>query len=232
MPEEPTLHIPPDYVPALRALSALTDDAAERMRSALGARSNYDRATIVNDVATAAASWNYKTASSLVEALLAIQSIRNVLKLSESAVSLAAARAPELELEKDQADALARRIEAVLVAPSITLTARAQNLASEHERNLEEVRIITDIRPLFSQESEDELDGALISHSLRIRHSSIDGSSALYISLNMSDMASLRSAIDRAVQKAGALQHLLMVSAVPHIKPESPAVDEPNGAVP
>ncbi len=230
VPEEPTLRVPSEYVPALRALFELADDTAIVLSEALGERSSaYDRTEVVDVLTKVATGWDHDIARLFVDALLAIRAVHQVLNLPLPTVAEAVARAPDLPFEPEQREVLAQRLNDALLAPSITLIARAHNLSTEYERNFEEARIVTDIRPLFHPGTEEELDGAIISHSLRIRHSGVGASQALYISLDIDDLVALRSAVERAVRKANHLEAMLKSVGIPYIRPGAPIPPDAEG---
>ena len=97
----------------------------------------------------------------------------------------------------------------VLVANRcVRLAAKAIELSYDYANLLKRARILTDIRPLFS-EAADGIEGAVISYTLRLLYDTADGEHELSIALDEADVLSLSQQCDRALAKASTAQALL-----------------------
>jgi hypothetical protein len=106
-------------------------------------------------------------------------------------------------------DRLARWVEReplfrrILVAEAVVGTAKALDLSYEHAQLLRRARILTDIRPIFNQEGT-LIRGAVISHTLRVRYTDMEGEHSLSIAIDKADIQSILNECQRALLKADA----------------------------
>ncbi len=89
----------------------------------------------------------------------------------------------------------------LLCVDAFRIVAKAIDLAYEYANLYRKSRILTDIRPLFSENAE-TIDGAVVSYTLRIRYDSVDGDHELSIAMDDADVRELRDTCDRAMLKA------------------------------
>jgi hypothetical protein len=92
-------------------------------------------------------------------------------------------------------------VERLVTAQSVILTAKARDLAEDFERALTTARILTDVRPVYSDS--DDIVGAEVIQTLRIEFDSDSNVGAtLSFGLDLEDIKDLRLACDRALKKA------------------------------
>lgn len=96
----------------------------------------------------------------------------------------------------------------LLALPILRLVAIATDLSYEYTNLWAGARIITDIRPIFSHDATD-VDGAVVSHSFRLRFESMDGRHELNIAMDESDIRELARQCDRALRKAHTARTLM-----------------------
>jgi hypothetical protein len=101
------------------------------------------------------------------------------------------------------------RIEAVLrlLEPNhpLRIARKAQRLLQAHQNSMTDVRILTDLRPVFDDAGENVLESIVV-HSLLIEYFESHFPRKIEIGLDASDLAALRSVVERATRKAVALQ--------------------------
>jgi hypothetical protein len=119
------------------------------------------------------------------------------------------AETPDLQLSDDVPSRFVGRVERILDVRLLAATAKAIDVATEHERLFHGARIFTDIRSVFLEEPPASPVSAVLSHSLRIDFHSESGNDSLFVALDGSDLRVLRAVIDRAIAKADALQETL-----------------------
>ncbi len=90
--------------------------------------------------------------------------------------------------------------------------ATAIDLTYEYTNLFRRARVLTDIRPIFS-ESGEEIDGAVISHTLHLVYDSLDGDHELSVALDFLDIKKLKEQCDRAIIKAETSQKVMRDSA-------------------
>ncbi len=99
-------------------------------------------------------------------------------------------------------------VKSLVQDPSVRLTSTAIELAYDYANLLRRTKILTDIRPLFN-EAADEIEGAVVSHTFRLRYDSADGEHELSIALDESDIKALIGQCNRALAKAAAARRLI-----------------------
>ena len=227
MSNEPDLRVPPRYVPALRTLAAATAEAYESLLKSLDTqRSGYSKAALQSQVEQALGEQR-DSAGDLVDVLLALHGVRRAFGLDAAAVARSVARSEPFAAQSEAND-LAARLTSVLSCWAITLVARAQSLLSEYDRSFLDARILSDIRPVFDQRDDQQVDGAVVVHSLRLRFSEEQAKSAVY-AMTTADLRTLQRQVDRAITKAQRLEELVRAIPLPFIELE-PQPEEPDGS--
>lgn len=103
--------------------------------------------------------------------------------------------------ETERWDAIANHIQAILESSSLQLASKATELTYDYTNLLNHARIITDLRPLFSDSGE-HVEAAIVSHTLRLFYMSNEGHHELSIALDIDDIRSLMEQCDRGIRKA------------------------------
>lgn len=88
----------------------------------------------------------------------------------------------------------------LLSANAFRIVAAAIELSYDYANLYRKGKILTDIRPLFTT-SGDNIEGAVISFTLRLRYDSVDGDHELSIAMDESDVRELSAACERALKK-------------------------------
>ena len=89
----------------------------------------------------------------------------------------------------------------LLTAPVVRLVSITLDLMYEHENLLQSVRVVTDIRPVFTEEA-DRIEGSVVSHTLRLRYDSTEGDHSISIAMDEADIRELERQCKRALLKA------------------------------
>lgn len=92
------------------------------------------------------------------------------------------------------------------------LVAKALDLAYEYANLLQSARILTDIRPVFN-ENGDEIEGTVISHTLRLYYDNPEGIHSLSVALDKEDIEAIHENCERALRKAEAAKCLMIEKA-------------------
>jgi len=114
----------------------------------------------------------------------------------------------EVDLEASVWVEVEPTIKTLVEEQSVRLAATAIELAYDYANLLRRTKILTDIRPLFNKAA-DEIEGAVVSYTLRLRYDSADGEHELSIALDESDIRILAAQCDRALTKAATARALL-----------------------
>lgn len=83
----------------------------------------------------------------------------------------------------------------------LQITFKAFSLASERESVYRNVRIVTDIRPLFNENLADSSRYSLVTHQLKLTVEENDESVDYFFGLNLTDLKKLKDQIERAIEK-------------------------------
>jgi hypothetical protein len=155
-----------------------------------------------------------EVAGRIVRALLIFESIvrqrgvtsDEILEGVRHGIEASEERWNETELERWRA--LEPIVRDLLKMPAIRLVSNSLNLSYEYQNILEATRIITDIRPVFNVEA-NGIEGAVISHTLRIRYDNTEGNHSLSIAMDINDIRKLEAQCQRALKKAETAQALM-----------------------
>ena len=109
----------------------------------------------------------------------------------------------------------AESVQAILASEdSLGVTAKALDLLTDYEHGLHSCRIITDIRHVFASDPTARPKAAVVVHMLNLVYHEIDDMKEIYIALDASDLARLKSAIERAQAKESNLRQMMKDSGV------------------
>jgi hypothetical protein len=104
----------------------------------------------------------------------------------------------------------------------VRLVAAGIDLSYEHVNVFKTARVLTDIRPIFTNDAT-RIEGAVVSHALHIQFQSLDGPHELAIALDESDVEELLEICQRALTKTKTAQSLMRdVGNMPMMIPGRP----------
>ena len=119
---------------------------------------------------------------------------------------------------------LADRASALLETAAIGTTAIAVDLQTQHARNYQQARILTDIRPVFPDAIDEAPTGAVIVEVLQIQTWTRDGESeTLVVALDEKDLTQLEQVVDRALKKTATLRRFLEKAELTYFQLEEEA---------
>jgi hypothetical protein len=104
---------------------------------------------------------------------------------------------------------LSDRLTKFLSIAALNQVAKATELRYEHERTLCHLRILTDARPVFSDDAVERPEAAVIFHMLKIAYHESHRVRETFFSLDENDLQDLKKAILRAELKAKSLREAL-----------------------
>lgn len=113
---------------------------------------------------------------------------------------------------------LKSRIKMLVADAEVKLRTRAWNLVAERPCLLEESRILTDLRPVFSEKNPASLDAFSVIHTLVLNCNENSTSKTVHIALDTADLAELKAAIVRAEHKEKVLSALASKAGVLRIQ--------------
>lgn len=219
-----TLRLPPRFKSPLRWLAQASDSDVSGFAEALGVGGNVSSVqSVIDNVAERLPQIAEEDRTSLVHAVLSLSSLR----LSEPSSPLSTAESvselPELELGKAARNKLRARIESILATANVTALSKAADLLTDHEHVFLKARIITDVRPIFTDNPQIPPAGAVVQHQLRVTFDSPSGRSSTYFALDDVDIDALHEAVVRAQQKSAAIRSMLASAAIAVFEPWEPS---------
>ena len=156
--------------------------------------------------------------SRVIEALTSLYRVRLRLETSSESIakdvvaSLQAEDDPDIRITEQNRKAVTDRISTLLEMESLNvIQTKAQELKGEYEHEFCDVRIFTDLRPVFRSNVADAPETMLLVHMLKLGyHDAHEGRHReFYVSLDVNDLASLKAAIERAETKAKSIRSRL-----------------------
>ncbi len=108
----------------------------------------------------------------------------------------------------------------ILNNKGLAVTAKANAVRMKHQRIFTNARILTDIRPIFSDESELPIAATII-HTLQLTYHENREAQTFFVAMDELDVAKLRKVIDRAEAKANTLGKLLETANLTRLTDES-----------
>jgi len=133
---------------------------------------------------------------------------------------IAAAEPTWNENERAAWDAVEPQLRGLFQASAVRTVSKAIDLAYEYANLFQGARIVTDIRPVFNDYEDEriEIEGAVVSYTLRLHYDNREGNHSLSIALDEKDVRLLKRQCDRALLKAQfARTKMISTAGVPAI---------------
>jgi len=158
----------------------------------------------------------------IFQAFISIGSLNPVLEnteIVEEVVNDITALAKSEGITKDSG-IFRERIDFLIKNDQIFLAAKAYDLARESANIYIDARIVTDLRPIFGINVEEEPHGSIILHTLHLHYQDHKESDHkdLFITLDINDIKTLKDLLIRAEKKESSLQQFLKKSALSDLK--------------
>ena len=121
---------------------------------------------------------------------------------------------PSLPLaqQENEWNSLSTAFCALLECKSVCISATANELSYDYANLVRSIRLLSDIRPLYDDNA-DNIEGAVISHTMRLQYDSADGEHELSLALDEQDIAKLMDQCRRALKKSVAAKKLMTEKA-------------------
>jgi hypothetical protein len=214
-----SINIPKSAYQAIQSLTRLKPSDFEALLEALSkATPALGRGNFWSHVAPLVPQIKADEVKAIVNEILDMSEGMDILDMGvdEFATAIAESSVATNELKLSQADEqlLRERLIKVFVGrKGLSITLKAMGVMVDQERTFYSARILTDVRPVFDEKGE-TVDAAVIVHNLRIHYGQDSEHKDFYVSLDTSDIADIREALDRADAKAKSLEGILKRSGV------------------
>lgn len=214
-----SLTVPPPHIAGIKTLLDLPDDRLNALLAALDAAGPQFN---IADLATSAAKTSGIPRGVVRSVLEAVASLYWTLDPGHPSADLgsildvrvrpALVRA-ELLSESDAAQwiKLSRFLQSALsLERTIGTTVKAGPVLTEHERIFQDVRVMTDLRPIYHIDASERPNAALVIHMLKItQRNNLGVHSDLYFALDSNDITKLKEALERAQDKETTLRKMM-----------------------
>jgi hypothetical protein len=124
---------------------------------------------------------------------------------------------PQAVSDEDIATFRARLVR-LLGVDSIAIVTKAARVLTDYERAFYDVKILTDLRPVFSADASAGAIGMGIVHVLEILFHGGRGHEKFFVALTTADLKKIRTALDRAELKVGTLRDSLTKSGIRYLE--------------
>lgn len=216
--------IPERYVDAFVNLAKFSDeqmifikDAVSSVKPSLGANRLAKKMPSVLDLSR-------KDFSLLVEAIVPLYSLREEYgfsneEIAESITDLAREHKGFGSLNPSEFESLrVRLLDLLQYDKPLGITSKASSVLTDHKNIFITGKILTDVRPVFIGDADEQPEAAVIVHQLKIHYHSEDKCKEFYVALDTSDVESLREVLERADRKATALKEFLKNTSVEYLE--------------
>jgi hypothetical protein len=212
--------VPLPYQAPLKALAGLAPEEFSKTLTALEKKKLATSKVLADDLGQAAPELS-QHAQGIVNASVSLMGHADSNPDRAKAIAQAVSTASVLEISSDRQAEFADRLAKILCSPAIRFTSKALALSADHENVYVDSRIITDVRPVFPDDT-NSMAAAVITDHLRVsfydRKSDL---STIYVALDQGDLIDLRDEIDRALAKNNSMRNFLEASDVDHLTEDS-----------
>lgn len=203
------LRVPAKYRAALLGLRDISDDSEQRLVEGLTQIDHLPTKAELNELVRRTLELDADDSDRLVDTLFQLHAIRIHQHLSEADVARLLSEAPELDISAEHRADFAGRLDRLLRAAPFGTVAKALDLLAAQDHMLTEVRVITDVRPVFEDDPEQPPSGALLIHTLKLDYFSGAESYSFYVTMDDEDLEALIQQAQRAQKKANGMRSLL-----------------------
>lgn len=218
---KPNLRIPEYFHAGLKRLIHLNPDQAVELTEALAKEQpKYFAQQLATQVAKKTRTIPPDDVTEIIRVLNALYSVSKTTEVSATEFVEALCDAAErLEL-KPSDDALWTRFKSTLEQilsddGALAVAAKASNVISEYDRIFYDVRILTDIRPVFRVDARERPAAMAAIHTLRLSFHQNGDWQMFFLAMDNKDLAKLKSAITRAEEKAANIAGIIAETQIP-----------------
>jgi hypothetical protein len=207
MTVSPRFQIPEQHVEPLVVLRDLPDDAFQRLVEALRSEPPVTTRDELEERVRSAVPELSDKAAQVIEVLYSIDLLRASRGSTASEMAAALRDARGLPGDDEERRRLGERLAQSLAIPNLGLVAKAIELFFANERNVQSVRIVSDLRPIFGDDPTMQPVAALVTHVLQIAFWRPTGgpTETLHFALEDDDLRMLEKAVSRAQAKSNTL---------------------------
>ena len=224
------LQIPPEYQSGFVQIRQLDEEQVQDLVSALEVETpTVNRAALRSRIASKIDTIARGDLDLVINTLVSLYTVRESLEsdttpdfVEDICEAMGESGVAELGFNGDEErDSFKDRLIRLLEVGSLDMSAKANDLLNEHEHTVHgPMRVLTDIRPIFGTDPEDNPKGAVIVHTLKISHHEGRRVREFFLALNPEQVDELIGVLERASLKAESLKRMLAGTDVTYIDGE------------
>jgi hypothetical protein len=209
------LRIPSEHQPGLIKLALLSDEVASELRSALGTAARKESGIVSANSLDPIRGLAGEDLDQIVEAVISLNhgivySDLNMEEVINSVTnSIQKASPTDFPVTEDASNRLKKRIEDFVTIDEVVRYSKLHILKYEHERTVNNLRILTDVRPIFVKGPGEQPEIALVVHTLKLAYHRGGRLDELYFAMDETDLRHLKEAVARAELKAKTIRAAL-----------------------
>jgi hypothetical protein len=202
------IRVPPRHRDAIRQVARINDEEFSSLLAALVP--DVDEQIIrsqFNAQVGGAVGLDSDDSSVLMAALIGAHSVQLRRNGSPEEIAQGIAGDPLLKLDDTEKTVLSDRLSAILKNEPLSILARATQLLGEEGQRFCTAITLSDLRPVFTKNSEPEAIGLVIKHTIKIDyHTNGPETESFFVTVDDHDLLVLRESIDRALAKGRAMR--------------------------
>jgi uncharacterized protein (DUF1778 family) len=222
------LQVPGEYEGGLAKIRDLPDDSVRELVTALQQiPDTYSQSSLSSAVASNVETIAANDVREMVPTLLSLYAYRDY---SQSAISdvaediaqaMVVSETDRLRLRPEDREAFTKRLAELLDVEPFNRVVRAGTLLLENERTFRNVRVLSDIRPVFEPDKPDAPPKAgVIQHTLKFSYRADNTTKEFSITLDGEDVDELMDQLERAKTKGESLRSVLKAAQMLPIEPK------------
>jgi len=212
----PPIRIPKDSVSGFETLVGLAPETVTALTQALGdVQPTLLVKNLVNQVAASVAEVPRPELEGVLKVIVGLYALKSDTETptEQFARNICDALALDVRVSKPptwECEAFAKTLTAILQATdNLTIIGKAADVLTEHEHTACDLRILTDVRPVFGSDSAQAPQSFVIVHTLRIGYHADRQHKEFFVALDTTDLDELLKIVNRAHTKTKALKALL-----------------------
>ena len=209
------VRIPPRFRQPLQLVARFDSDQREALVRRLTDATAFTPLPDLADVVCEVSGVSHDEGLQIILALLSFNVQLGAWSEPASAVAKGVAESEDLKLDDDERTILADALNALLDAHSLSTAAKAADLVTEHEHVYHDIRVITDLRPVFGEDPGAQPEGMTLSATVKLDHFTEGRIKSLYVAVDEEDLRSIRDAMDRALKKSDTVRELIKAVDLP-----------------
>ena len=225
MSDVPAFSVPEPYRPAIETIAQASDEEFDSLLSAISELPvGTERQALAGAVSAALKTPAGVFSSQIVASVASLVPLAKSFDISDEEIAGAVSSSQSLMLEDNERPKLRSRLQALIAVPVIVTLGSAQDLLSELKTTFLDVRVLTDIRPIFGRNPSTPPSSAIISQTLKIQFIEESEIHSIHLAVDAGDLKKLSEAIERATAKVATLRSVLEGAGLPVIElAESPS---------